>query len=203
MTSAYRFACVVLGAGAGTRFGEPKAGARLADGVRFLDAVVSTARDAGADPIVAVVPPGLAVPSGLVRVENHRAAAEAVTSVRLGLAALANAPVASTLLWPVDHPFVHVDSLLALIDAHRRTTLSIVLPVYQRRRGHPALFARSVWSELMAVAEGEGGARVVVHRHESAGDLAVVDVSDDGVIRNVDTRADLRAGTPRTGDAIS
>ena len=45
-------AVVIIGAGAGTRFGGPKAEATLSDGRRFLDAIVETAKSAGLDPMI-------------------------------------------------------------------------------------------------------------------------------------------------------
>ena len=59
------FAAIVLAAGAGTRYGEPKAGATLPDGRRFLEAVVEGCVTSGADPVIAVVPPGTDVPPGV------------------------------------------------------------------------------------------------------------------------------------------
>ena len=77
-TRAFPFGCVVVAAGAGTRFGEPKAGALVRDGVRFIDAVVETARLAGADPIVVVVPAGFAAPPGVRAVVNADATGEQI-----------------------------------------------------------------------------------------------------------------------------
>ena len=186
-TRAHPFGCVILAAGAGTRFGEPKAGAAVRDGVRFLDAVCDAARWAGADPIVAVVPPGTAVPHGVRPVINAAATAEQITSLRLGLAQLVNSPVNAALVWPVDHPFVRVESALAVVDAARRTSAPIVVPVHAGRRGHPAWFTRDTWRELMTVREG--GARAVVHGYGAR--VHEVVVPDDGVTRDIDTPADL------------
>src|SRR5688500_10250912 len=185
-----RYACVVLAAGAGTRFGGPKAIAELRPGVRFLDAVVALAADAEADPIVAVVQPGVPVPVPARMVVSPDPGAEQIASLRLGLAHLANAPAQATLVWPVDHPFVALGSVLALVDAHQRPGAPIIIPVYQGRRGHPALFARETWRELVTVADG--GARAVVHAYGAR--VHEVAVSDPGVLRDIDTRADLPAG---------
>jgi CTP:molybdopterin cytidylyltransferase MocA len=182
-------ALVIIGAGAGTRFGEPKAAATLSDGRRFVDAIVENARGAQLDPIVAVLPPGLAAPAGVRVVTNAKPASEQIVSVRLGLAQLTGAPVSSALLWPVDHPFVRLESVLAILDAARRSGAHIVIPVHDSRRGHPTWFHRDSWRELMTVADG--GARAVIHA--DAARVYEVDVPDRGVLRDVDTRADLDA----------
>lgn len=186
---AFPFACVILAAGAGTRYGAPKIAARLPDGERFVDAIAHLAKDAGADPIVVVTPAGHAPPQGAHAVVNARPESEQIVSLRLGLAYLASSDARGALVWPVDFPFVRLETVLAVLDAAQRTGAAIALPVCLGVRGHPVYFARELWSELATVAEG--GARSVVHAHES--EIAEVEVPDHGVIQNVDTRADLDA----------
>lgn len=180
-------AVVIIGAGAGTRFGGPKAEATMDDGRRFLDAIVETAKSAGLDPIVAVLPPEVAAPAGVRVVVNAKPKSEQIVSARLGLAQLTNAPVSSALLWPVDHPFVTLESVLAIMDAARRTDAHIVIPTHGARRGHPAWFHRETWRELMTIPDG--GARGVIHASPSR--VTEIEVPDRGVLRDIDTRADL------------
>ena len=190
---------MVLAAGAGTRFGGPKAAALLPDGIRFVDAVVATARTADLAPIVVVGPPNLSPPPGVRLVVNPDAAGEQIQSLRLGLAQLVNVPVGGALVWPVDHPFAELASVLGIVDAARRTAAPIVIPVFDGRRGHPVYFARDVWRELMTVPAG--GARAVVHAR--AAEVHEVAVRAPGVARDIDTRADL-AGVEEAGrDALS
>jgi CTP:molybdopterin cytidylyltransferase MocA len=183
-------ACVILGAGAGKRFGEPKASALLGDGRRFLDAVFFTARDAGLDPLVAVLPPGTDVPPGLTLIQNARAEGEQVASLRLALSQLTNTPSVGALVWPVDHPFVSLESALAVIDGARRTGAPIARPEFDGEHGHPVFFHRDTWRELMTVADG--GARAVVHAYGTR--VATIAVRDRGVLRDIDFPEDLRGG---------
>ena len=188
---AFPVAAIILGAGAGTRFGEPKAGATLPDGRRFVDAVAATARDAGCEPVVAVLPPGMPAPAHTVAVVNADARGEQVASLRAGLMRLANTPCIGAFVWPVDHPFVTLETLLAVLDAAQRTGAPIVRPEYGTTdgvtHGHPVFFHRDTWRELMTVPEG--GARAVGMDY---GARAIsVPVRDAGVARNIDTRADL------------
>jgi molybdenum cofactor cytidylyltransferase len=192
-------ACIVLAAGRGTRFGEPKAQAKLASGERFLDAVVRLATESGSHPVVVVAERGVDVPAPARVVVNPNSRSEQVASLRLGLAGLANDPAEAALVWPVDHPFVHVVSVLALMDAFKRTRAPIVLPVHAGRRGHPVLFARTVWLELMTTTTG--GARTVVHAHDA--DVVEVPVPDEGVTRDIDTRSDMPQSGGRTSDGVS
>ena len=185
----FPFACVVLAAGAGSRFGQPKVHAELRPGTRFIDEVVQLSANAGASPIVAVVPPGVTVPNAATAVINPKAASEQISSLRLGLSRLSNHPAAGTLVWPVDHPYVRLESVLAILDAAQRTGAPIVVPTVNGRRGHPGWFARETWRELLTVEEG--GARAVIRAYGSR--VVEVEVPDDGVAINVDTPNDLRA----------
>lgn len=197
-TRADPFCCIILGAGAGTRFGGPKALARLPSGERFLDAVVDLAAMSGASPILAVVPPGVETPAPAQAVVNPNGGGEQIASVRLALTRLLNSPALSVLLWPVDHPVVLLDSVLAIVDGFKRTRAPIVLPTYGGRRGHPGLFARETWRDLMTVEDG--GARAVIGRYGPR--VLDVTVTDAGVLRDVDTIADLPKDGWRSTDAL-
>jgi molybdenum cofactor cytidylyltransferase len=189
----------VLAAGQGTRFGEPKAQARLPSGERFLEAVVRVATESDLSPVLAVVQRGAVVPPPARPVVNPNPLSEQASSLRLALAGLANDPAEAVVVWPVDHPFVHLLSVLALVDAFKRTRAPIVLPVHEGRRGHPVLFARTVWLELMTTSTG--GARTVVRAH--AADVVEVPVPDEGVTRDIDTRSDMPQSGGRTSDGVS
>lgn len=189
--SSFPVACVVLGAGAGTRFGEPKAAALLEDGVRFIDAVVATARACGLAPVVTVVAKELTPLAGDRTVVNPNPLGEQIESLRLGLAQLVSVNVVGAIAWPVDHPFVRADTIAAILRIAKERDAPIVVPTRGGRRGHPVYFARDVWRELMTVTAG--GARTVVQAYASR--LAEVPVPDVGVLRDIDTREDLIASS--------
>lgn len=186
-TRVFPVACIVLAAGEGTRFGGPKAEAVLSSGKRFLDVVVRQAAEAGCDPVIAVVRPGTSVPSPARAVEARRSDPEPISSVRLGLAALANQGVEGTLLWPVDHPFVELASVLAVLDAARRTRAPVVVPTFEGRRGHPTFFHRDTFLALMTVRDG--GARAAVRDYGES--VIEVEVGSAGVLRGINTPEEL------------
>ncbi|MDQ6830291.1 MAG: nucleotidyltransferase family protein [Gemmatimonadota bacterium] len=198
-TPRHPFACIILGAGAGTRFGEPKACAQLPNGDTFLATVVRLAFDSGADPIIAVTPPGITAPAPAIVVENPHGRGEQIASVRLALTRLASTRAEGVLLWPVDHPVVLVESVLAVVDEFQRTRAPVVVPVYNGRRGHPGFFARESWQDLMTIETG--GAREVIARFASR--LREVPVDDAGILRDIDTKADIPHDGWRTTDALS
>jgi molybdenum cofactor cytidylyltransferase len=191
------FACVVLAAGAGSRYGAPKALALLPDGSTFLAAVVRTARECGADPIVAVVRPGEVRTSEFAVAENPDPSSEQIASVRLGLARLANTDVDGALIWPVDCPFVRADTIEAIVDAAVADRAQIIVPCFGGRSGHPTWFGRETWPELMVAAAD--GAREVVRRDPTR--VQRVEVNDPSVLTDIDTRADLTCALAGEQDA--
>jgi molybdenum cofactor cytidylyltransferase len=97
---------------------------------------------------------------------------------------------------PVDRPGLLAATVARLIEAHRRTGAPLVIPTWLGKPGHPALFARSLFAELM---EGDlpDGARTVIARH---GEEAVrVEVADPGVPVDLDTPEDVARWQRRRG----
>ncbi len=181
---------VVLAAGAGTRLGGV-AKALLRHGERtFLEHIVDTLRAVEGGPCLVVVGPpyGEAVAEHaraitgieIVVVKNPDPSRGMASSVALGFAALQPwTDVTAAYLWPVDHPFVRHETLLALETAVK----DVARPTYQGRGGHPPLISRSMWRRFATCDQMEGGARAVM----ATLDVADVPVDDPGVVRDVDT----------------
>jgi len=76
-----------------------------------------------------------------------------------------------------------------LIDRFYAEKRAIVLPTYKGRRGHPAIFARQLYAELLG-APAETGARAVVWAH--AADVFEVPTDEEGVVLNINDPDMLR-----------
>jgi molybdenum cofactor cytidylyltransferase len=113
------------------------------------------------------------------------------SSVALGFAAIAGGPAAAAWLWPVDHPAVTEATLRALVaELEGAAGAELGQPRHRGAGGHPPLIRRALWPALAACAHHAEGARGVLR----AARAVVVDVDDPGVVRDVDTPADLEAG---------
>jgi molybdenum cofactor cytidylyltransferase len=88
----------------------------------------------------------------------------------------------------VDQPFADVTLVRRLVAAARPG--GIVVPEVSGVRGHPVLFGREVWPELLQDGLPEG-ARTVVRRDASR--LVHVSASDARVVMDVDTPEDASA----------
>lgn len=100
--------------------------------------------------------------------------------------------VDGVLMHLADHPLVQGATFRALAEKYEVTQAPILIACHRGRRGHPVLFAKRVFSELLAAPEGEG-ARFVVNADPAR--VVYVEVEDPGVTLDLDTPEDLkRAG---------
>lgn len=110
------------------------------------------------------------------------------TSVRRGIEATGERCEA-VVIGVGDQPGLDSDVIRAVIARWRETAAPIVSATYRGQRGHPVLFARSVFAELLAL-EGDAGARPLLER--SPNRVVYVDV-DRPMPPDVDTEEQLAA----------
>jgi molybdenum cofactor cytidylyltransferase len=91
-----------------------------------------------------------------------------------------------------DMPFIQPATIAQVADAIRRPE-ALVVPVFREQRGHPVGFGQAYLEELVALT-GDEGARSILHRHVEQVQWLVCD--DPGVIKDIDTPADLRPMAP-------
>lgn len=120
-------------------------------------------------------------------VENPDFARGQLSSLKCGLAAL-GPDAQAVIVHLVDHPKVAVETFRAARDAFAKAGNPILIARYRGRRGHPVVFARTLFAELGAAPE-EQGAKVVVNA--DPGRVTYFDVDDAGVIIDLDTPEDV------------
>ncbi|MEV0717618.1 nucleotidyltransferase family protein [Asanoa sp. NPDC050611] len=192
---------LVLAAGAGRRYGRPKA-LVLRDGALLVERAVATARSGGLDPVYVVL--GAAADQvreqarlgDAVLVENPEWATGMGSSLRAGLAALAatNAKAAAVLL--VDMPGITPAAVARVAESAGPDTLR--MGGYADRRGHPVVLGRDHWAGVAETATGDAGARAYLRAH--AASVTVVpcdDVADDTDLDTPDGHDTPSAGTER------
>jgi molybdenum cofactor cytidylyltransferase len=86
------------------------------------------------------------------------------------------------LLCLIDHPLISSLLVQDLIEQFYKMKKPIVLPVYERRRGHPVIFSASLYDELLR-ASLETGARAVVWAH--SGEIEEVQTNEEGCVLNL------------------
>jgi molybdenum cofactor cytidylyltransferase len=186
----HRVAAVVPAAGESRRFGARKL---LADvgGVPLIDRTVAALLQAGVERVVVVIRAGDtfdAVPSfadaRVTTAVNPDPARGMFSSIQAGLAVAGGDIV---LVLPADMPFVAADTVRAVM-ARAAATRTLVVPVHDGRRGHPIAIPGSLVERLTALDPHttlkEALAALMASRDS-------VDVSDPGILRDVDVPADL------------
>jgi CTP:molybdopterin cytidylyltransferase MocA len=174
---------LVLAAGAGRRYGGPKALVRH-DGRLLVERAVDVLRAAGCAPIAVV----LGAAADRVRAEASLGDATLVdnpdwatgmgSSLRAGLAALADFDAPAAVVQLVDTPGITPEAvrrLVALADS-----AALAMAGYGERRGHPVLLGRDHWSGIARLAVGDVGARpYLASRADSVHIVPCGDVADD------------------------
>jgi nicotine blue oxidoreductase len=179
---------LLLAAGAGRRFGRPKALVEL-DGEPLLLRALRTLAEGGCAPIRVVLGAQaedaralLPDPSLSVYAEDWATGMGA--SLRAGLRALPDAD--AVLVHLVDLPRVNA-GVVSRICALAAPDV-VARAAYDGTPGHPVLFGRRWWSDVASTAQGDRGARDWLATRT---DLELVECSDLGSGADVDTPADL------------
>jgi len=84
----------------------------------------------------------------------------------------------------VDHPFIDAALVDALIVKFLETKKLIVVPRYEGKRGHPVIFSRQLFQELLD-APLDQGAKAVVNAHRE--ETVELDWQDEGITLDIDT----------------
>ena len=191
---------ILLAAGESRRMGSPKA--LLAyQGQTFLERICTAFFDAGVEELVVVLGawedrlrPALPQHPALRTVVNPHYAQGQLSSLVCGLGAL-SPDSAAAVVNLVDHPLVRPETIAALMASFRTDPLPIIIATHQGQRGHPVLFSRQVYAELLA-APLDKGAKTVVRKDPAR--VRHVPLDDPGIVADIDTPQDYRRWTGLT-----
>jgi molybdenum cofactor cytidylyltransferase len=162
---------VVLAAGSSSRMGSPKQTLRFR-GESLLRRAVLGALEAGCRPVIVVTGAhaelsrreldGLDVREVLNPVWETGMA----SSVRAGIEGLVSADsnANAAVLMLCDQPHVNAHVISGLVAAHRANGSAVVASTYGGSFGVPALFSRTLFTELTRL-QGKSGAKEVIRRH--------------------------------------
>ncbi len=179
---------IILAAGESSRMGTDKA--LLAyRGRTFLEAILSTCREAGLKRLVVVLGHHAREIQRAVNLEgaqvvvNQNYRLGQTSSLQAGLKALETAEPEAIVLCLVDHPAVSAETIRKLVAAFQPPRSPLAIPTFQGQRGHPVLIGRALFAELKKLGP-EQGANAVIRKHHAA--TQFVQVNDSGILTDVD-----------------
>ena len=207
---------VLLAAGEGSRFGQPKALVEL-DGVTLAQRGVDLLRSGGADPILVVTGAAPVQLSGTYSVYNPDWRTGMGSSLRAALHAFSGEPaesgepaapiqdagamavglggqplVGAVVVALADQPLIGARAVTRLIAAYRAGA-AVAVAAYDGRPRNPVLLAREHWPEVIAMATGDQGARGFLRARPDL--VTLVECADIGRPDDIDTPADLARAT--------
>lgn len=104
---------------------------------------------------------------------------------------LRNLPTGSTsaLVWPVDQPLVRTETVQLLIAQHTAARNHVTIPVFESRRGHPVIYDVAAIHTLLSLKTTQTAKDL---QTIYANEILQVDVSDPGVVQDIDTPEDYQ-----------
>jgi len=183
-------AAVILSAGESSRMGRPKALLPI-DGQTFIEKIVGALRQAGLENIVVILGHNAEamrqkiahLPVTLVVNPDYKAGQ--LSSLQVAVRHLAtDENCRAMLVHLVDHPYIDAGLVNLLIRRFEDSGKPIAVPRFHGKRGHPVIFARSLFDELLN-APIDQGAKAVVNAHRN--ETLEIDTEDEGITLDIDT----------------
>jgi molybdenum cofactor cytidylyltransferase len=181
---------VILSAGESSRMGSPKALLPIG-GQTFIERIVEALKQAQVGKIVIVL--GHNAAELKPRIEHL--SAEILTNPDYKLGQLSSLQVAvrslrlhadcdGMLVHLVDHPYLKAALVDQMIQGFYDSKQLIVVPRCGGKRGHPVIFSRELFDELLC-APTDQGAKAVVNAHR--GETLEIETNEAGIAVDIDT----------------
>jgi molybdenum cofactor cytidylyltransferase len=181
---------VILSAGESSRMGRPKALLPI-DGQTFVERIVGALKQTSVDKVIVI----LGYNADEMRRSIEHLPVEILVNPDYNLGQLSSLQVAvrhletiadcdGMLVHLVDHPYIDAKLVNKMIESYYTNGNAIVVPLHNGKRGHPVIFARKLFAELLA-APMDQGAKAVVNAHRD--DTMEVETQDPGITIDIDT----------------
>jgi molybdenum cofactor cytidylyltransferase len=181
---------VILSAGESSRMGRPKALLPI-DGQTFVERIVTTLKRTSVGKVVVVL--GHDADEMKRRIEDLPVEIVVNPDYKLGQLSSLQAAVRylqmdvscdGILVHLVDHPYINSALVDLMIQRFYETKKLILVPRCRGKRGHPVIFSRELFAELLA-APMDQGAKAVVNAHRD--ETLEIETEDEGITLDIDT----------------
>lgn len=182
---------IILSAGESKRMGQPKPLLRF-DDKTFLERIISVLQLSNVDRITVVLGADAEIVeksanlSGTRLLLNKDYKKGQLSSMITGIKNLPEETEA-VLVCLVDHPLITEELVNQIVKTFKERKSPIIVPVYQGKRGHPVLFSKSLFKELLEAPEDKGARYVLYSNEEKVFEL---ETSEKGILIGINTPED-------------
>lgn len=189
---------IILAAGDSRRMGQPKMLLPWGN-LTVIEHVVNTFLRAGIEDVLVItggahekVCSALA-PYPIRKIHNQDyATGEMLSSIQSGIRHLSGGTRAA-IIGLGDQPQIQENSIRTIFEAYRASGSSLVVPSFERKRGHPWLVARSLWDELLALQPPQTP-RDFLNKHSAQ--IQYVNMDTPTILADLDTPDDYQKSHP-------
>ena len=111
------------------------------------------------------------------------------SSLLAGMKAL-NKHTQAVLVLPGDLANIETSSINLVVQSYIKQHNNIVSAAHNGRLGHPILFSRELFSEIMMISEESAGLKAVVMNHRK--EVQLVESNSENVLTDIDHQDDLK-----------
>jgi len=183
-----------LAAGLSTRFGRNKLLEEI-NGVTMIERVVNAALLSKVDEVVVVLGHEVEKIKDILKnakckfVYNKDYMSGQSSSVKAGVSSVFEYADA-VLILPADVALITPRAINMVIDEYKKSKSPIVVASYLDRMGHPILFDRSLFSEILMINEETMGLKSIISKYRDI--IRKVDVGSEEVLIDIDTEEDVK-----------
>ncbi|MEX0802617.1 MAG: nucleotidyltransferase family protein [Candidatus Binatia bacterium] len=181
---------VILSAGESSRMGRPKALLPI-EGQKFIERIAGALKQSRAGRIIVVL--GHHVDEMRRQIEhlpvdilvNPDYQNGQLSSLQVAIRHIQNEDNCDGMLVHlVDHPYINPALVDMMIERFYQSGRLIVVPRHRERRGHPVIFSRQLFDELLD-APIDQGAKAVVNAHRE--ETLEIETAEEGITIDIDT----------------
>jgi molybdenum cofactor cytidylyltransferase len=165
----------------------------------FLEHMISTLKGGGCEKILVCLPDehgpiaAKTLQAGGTVILNTNPKNGPISSLQVAIAHL-NPEISGVLFCPVDYPLVTVQTIQTLVSSFKTIRAPVTLPTFKGKKGHPVIFHRDLFQELLEDDLPEGARTVVIKNLANAN---LIDIDDNGVTIDIDDLATYRRHFPK------
>lgn len=110
-------------------------------------------------------------------------------SVKVGVKEAQSLKANAVMILPADNLLISSETINKVIDKYVKTKALIITPSYEGRRGHPILFDKKLFEDIMKISEETKGLKYVVRKY--ADKIINVNVNSPEIYIDIDYPEDL------------